>query len=94
MDRRDHRGVRGYVLAALIGALVGGAFLAMSDAFTPQADSGCIESQPNCPSPPLFTWSAIRPGWVLVGAAAGAALGVLLHALKVREQRRRERVGV
>jgi HAMP domain-containing protein len=41
----------------------------------------------------LLTWSAIRPGWVAIGALAGAVLGLALHALQQREQRRRESVG-
>lgn len=91
----DHdRRVRGYLVAGLIGAAIGSAFFVLSDALSPQSNSYCPAAEFDCPRHPLFTWSAVRPGWALIGAAVGAILGVGLHALRLREQRRRDRVGV
>jgi hypothetical protein len=83
------------VLAAVVGALVGAAFMVLTDALTPQSDAACaaVAANDGCPSPPLFTWTAIRPVWALVGAVVGATLGVGVLAMVTREQRRRERVG-
>jgi hypothetical protein len=66
----------------------------LSDALSPQGLAYCpADSRTACPSPPLLTWTAIRPGWVVIGAMTGAVLGLILHALQSREQRRRESVG-
>jgi hypothetical protein len=89
----DDGQVRRWMLAALVGAAVGAGFLALSDALSPQGTAACAAGDGTCPTPPLFTWSAIRPAWVLLGAAIGAVLGVGVAALVMREQRRRDRVG-
>jgi hypothetical protein len=84
-----------WVMAAVVGAIVGAIFMVLADALTPQSQAACAAAAASdgCPSPPLFTWSAIRPLGALVGAAAGAALGVAVRAMVTRERRRRDRVG-
>jgi hypothetical protein len=79
----------------VVGANVGAAFMVMADALTRQSDAACaaVAASDGCSSPPLFTWTAIRPLCALVGAAVGAALGVAVRVMVTREQRRRDRVG-
>src|SRR5437588_5588821 len=57
LSESDDGKVRPRVLAGVVGANVGAAFMVMADALTPQSDAACaaVAASDGCPSPPLFT---------------------------------------